>query len=59
VARFTLTPRAEADLYDIWAVIAADNVRAADGVFRRIMHKVQLAAENPRIGAPRSLHRHL
>jgi plasmid stabilization system protein ParE len=53
VGKFTLTPRAEADLYAIWATIAGENIRAADGVFKRIMHKVQLAADFPHTGAPR------
>jgi toxin ParE1/3/4 len=53
VARFFLTPRAEADLFEVWAGIAADNPAAADGLFRRIMHKVELAADNPMMGAAR------
>jgi toxin ParE1/3/4 len=53
VGKVKLTPRAEADLFDIWATIAADNLRAADGVFQRIMHKLQLAADQPLIGAAR------
>jgi toxin ParE1/3/4 len=53
VGKVRLTPRAEADLFDIWATIAADNVRAADGVLKRIMHKVQLAADQPLMGAAR------
>ncbi len=53
MAKLTLTPRAEADLFEIWATIAMDNVAAADKLFRRIMKKARLAAENPRMGAPR------
>jgi plasmid stabilization system protein ParE len=53
VAKLTLTPRAEADLFEIWATIAMDNAAAADKLFRRIMKKARLAAENPRMGAPR------
>ncbi|BDV35728.1 type II toxin-antitoxin system RelE/ParE family toxin [Methylocystis iwaonis] len=53
MARVTLTPAAEAALFDIWATVALDNVRAADGLFQRIMKKARLAAENPRMGAPR------
>jgi toxin ParE1/3/4 len=53
VGRPTLTPRAESDLYEIWATIAVDNIRAADRVFHRIMSKAWLAADNPRMGAPR------
>jgi toxin ParE1/3/4 len=53
VAKFSLTPRAETDLYEVWAGIAVDNIAAADGLFRRIMHKVELAADNPLMGAAR------
>jgi len=53
VAKLTLTPRAEADLFEIWATIAMDNAAAADKLFRRMMKKAHLAAENPRMGAPR------
>ena len=53
MGKFTLTPRAEADLYEIWATIAGDNIHAADGLYKRIMHKVQLAADFPQMGAPR------
>lgn len=53
MAELTLTPRAEADLFEIWAMIAVDNARAADALFRRIMKKARLAAENPHMGAPR------
>jgi toxin ParE1/3/4 len=53
VAKVSLTPRAEADLYEVWAGIAADNIGAADGLYLRIMHKVELAADNPLMGAAR------
>lgn len=53
MAKVALTPRAENDLYDIWATIALDNERAADGLFERIMRKLRLAAEYPHMGAPR------
>jgi toxin ParE1/3/4 len=33
--------------------IAVDNIAAADGLLRRIMHKVELAADNPLMGAAR------
>ena len=33
--------------------IAADNMRAADGLVRRIMHAAELASDQPLIGAPR------
>jgi toxin ParE1/3/4 len=47
------SPRAEADLYEIWQAIAQDNERAADGLVRRIAEKARLAAEMPMIGAAR------
>lgn len=53
MASLVFTPRAEADLYEVWAGIAADNVGAADSLYRRIMHKVELAADSPYIGAAR------
>ncbi len=53
MGRFTLTPRAEADLYEIWATIAADNIPAADRLYHRVLHKGQLAAEHPHMGSPR------
>ncbi|UZX11407.1 type II toxin-antitoxin system RelE/ParE family toxin [Methylocystis sp. MJC1] len=53
MARVALTPAAESALFDIWATVALDNVRAADGLFQRIMKKARLAAENPLMGAPR------
>lgn len=53
MARVRLTPRAEADLFDIWRTIAADNLPAADAWVRKIMHKVELAAEHPLMGSPR------
>jgi len=53
VAKLKFTPRAEADLFDIWATIAADNAGAADRLFHRVMQKAQLAAEHPRMGTPR------
>ncbi len=34
-------------------MIAADNIRAADGVYKRIMHKIEIAAEYPHMGALR------
>ena len=53
MAKVKFTPHAEAGLYDVWATIALDNERAADGVFNRIMRKVKLAAEQPLMGSPR------
>ena len=54
VAKVRLTPRAEAELYDIWATIAVDNMAAADKLFRRIMDRIGLAADNPMMGVSRS-----
>lgn len=53
MAKVRFTPRAEVDISEIWATIAADNPRAADGLYLRIMHKVKLAAGQPHMGAPR------
>lgn len=47
------SPRAEADLYEIWLTIAEDSERAADGLVRRIVNKALLAADMPLIGAAR------
>lgn len=48
------TPRAEADLLEIWATIAQDSERAADQLVRRIAHKASLAADMPYMGAART-----
>lgn len=48
-----LTPRAESDLFEIWASIAPDNIRAADKLIRGILHAAGLAAEQPQMGARR------
>lgn len=53
MAKVRFTPRAEADLFEIWSTIAADNRRGADAFVQRVMHKVELAAEQPFMGAPR------
>ena len=53
MGKVRLTPRAEADLFDIWATIAADNVHAADLLVTRIMRKAALAADHPHMGAAR------
>jgi toxin ParE1/3/4 len=53
VADLILSPRAEADLDDIWATIAITNEPAADRLFHRIMKKLRLAANNPLMGSPR------
>jgi toxin ParE1/3/4 len=53
VARFTLSPRAESDLEDIWLSIALDKPKAADGQIARIMDKIRVAAEFPMMGTAR------
>lgn len=53
VAKVRFSPRAEADLFEIWAMIAVDNMPAADALYRRITHKVELAAEHPLMGSAR------
>lgn len=53
MAKFTLTPRAEDDLREIWLSIAVDSQRAADGQVSRIMEKIYVAAEFPMMGTAR------
>jgi toxin ParE1/3/4 len=50
---YRLSRRAEDDLRSIWRTIAADNPRAADRMFMRIIDRIELAAEHPLSGAPR------
>ena len=52
-AEVRFTPRAEDDLYEIWASIAVDNAQAADALFARMMRKAKLAASQPLMGTPR------
>lgn len=47
------TPRAEADLFDIWLAIARDSERAADTLISRIVDKIELAADLPYMGVAR------
>ena len=54
MGKVRLTPRAESDLFEIWTTIAADNIRAADGVIQKIMHKIDLASDQPLMGAARA-----
>jgi plasmid stabilization system protein ParE len=53
VASFILSPRAEEDIRGIWRDIALDNEPAADALLRRMFDKIELAAEQPQMGAPR------
>ncbi len=48
-----LTPRAQADLNDIWTEIATQSVSAADRLVSRVLAKAQASAEFPHMGAPR------
>jgi len=47
------SPRAEADLYEIWLTIAQDSERAADALVHRLASKAMLAAGMPLIGVAR------
>ncbi|AZO78084.1 MULTISPECIES: type II toxin-antitoxin system RelE/ParE family toxin [unclassified Bosea (in: a-proteobacteria)] len=47
------TPRAEADLFEIWVAVAKDSERAADALITRIVDKIELAAEVPYMGVAR------
>ena len=53
MAELRLTPRAEADLFDIWVSVALDNPRAGDALIKRLLSAAELAAEHPAMGAPR------
>ena len=48
-----LTPRAEQDLRDIWHSIAPDTEVAADALLTRILDRLELAADQPHMGAAR------
>lgn len=47
------TPRAEADLFEIWLAVARDSERAADALIGRIVDKIELAADLPYMGVAR------
>ncbi|CAD5292585.1 Plasmid stabilization protein [Bosea sp. 62] len=51
--RVRYTPRAEADLFEIWVAVAKDSERAADALITRIVDKIELAAEVPYMGVAR------
>lgn len=53
MAKALYTPKAEADLYEIWVNIAADSIHAADGVVRRLADAADLAASQPLMGVAR------
>ncbi|WP_280176183.1 type II toxin-antitoxin system RelE/ParE family toxin [Cohaesibacter gelatinilyticus] len=48
-----MSPRAEQDIRDIWRDIAQDNEPAADALVYRLFDKFELAAGQPKMGAPR------
>jgi toxin ParE1/3/4 len=50
VLKIVLTPQARADLVDIWAYIAVDNMKAADGVLTSINDRIDMLADSPEIG---------
>jgi toxin ParE1/3/4 len=50
VGRVTRTPRANADLDDIWWRVALDNPAAADRLIDRIVARCRDLAEYPRLG---------
>jgi len=53
VAVYRKTAQAEADLIDIWAYIAPDNMDAADRLLDTFEAKGLLLAENPQLGQAR------
>lgn len=53
MGKYTLSPRAEDDLREIWRSIASDNERAADNLLRRFLEKFALAAGHVEMGPRR------
>ena len=53
MGKLRLTPRAQANLDNIWRTIAADSPRAADNLIDRIMARGRAAADFPKIGVAR------
>jgi toxin ParE1/3/4 len=51
--RVVRTPRARADLIELWTYIAADNPAAADRTLDLIDQKLGTLAANPRLGPAR------
>jgi plasmid stabilization system protein ParE len=47
---YVLTPRAKADIFDIWSYIAGDNADAADRVEQAIYAACAFVAESPMRG---------
>ena len=54
MSQVSIAEAAEADLIEIWAFIAQDNVEAADQLLDRICDTCQTLARSPRIGRDRS-----
>src|SRR5712672_458851 len=52
--KFRKRSQADADLDSIWSYIAADNVKAADGLIDRIGTVFEMLAQNPRAGRARA-----
>jgi len=53
MAQVKTTPRAKADLLDIWLFIAEDNVEAADRLLDRIDGVCRQLSDNPALGPAR------
>ncbi|WP_186392297.1 MULTISPECIES: type II toxin-antitoxin system RelE/ParE family toxin [unclassified Pannonibacter] len=53
MARAVFSPRAEADLRDIWRTIAFDNEPAANALLLRLIERAGLAATQPHMGRAR------
>ena len=51
--RLFRTPRAEADLEDIWLYVAQDDLTAADGLLDEFHEKLQILASHPQLGPAR------
>ncbi len=53
MGRLILTPRARADLDDIWLHVALENPGAADRLIDRIVTRCQGLADHPQLGPAR------
>ena len=53
MARVVVTPRAQADLDDIWLHVALDNPGAADRLIDRIVDRCHGLANHPQLGPAR------
>jgi toxin ParE1/3/4 len=50
IVRLVWTPRARADIKNIYIDIASEQPKAAERYFGRFRHKVAMLAEHPRLG---------